>query len=62
MHRLGVAQECREIDESMSVHRLDHKPRPLAGAPALVEFNKSREEEGLFSKVSVLFKIVHDVT
>ena len=44
----------------MSVHRLDHEPRPLAGAPALVEFNKSREEESFFSKMSL--KTVHDVT
>ncbi len=60
MHCLGVAQKCREIDKSMSVHQLDHESRPLAGAPALVEFNKSPEEESLFSKMSL--KTVHDVT
>ena len=60
MHRLRMAQECGKINEGKSVHRLDHKPRLLAGTPALVEFNKRREEEGLFRKMS--FKIVHGLT
>ena len=60
MHCPRMAQECREIDVSKSVHGLDHKSRPLAGTPAFVELNKRREEEGLFGKLS--FKIVHDVT
>lgn len=59
MHRLRMAQECGEVNKCKSVHRLDHKPRILAGTPALVELNEGREEEGLLGKVS--FKIVHDL-
>ena len=58
MHCPRMAQECREIDVSKSVHGLDHKSRPLAGTPAFVELNKGREKEGLFSEMS--FKTVHD--
>ena len=40
-----VAKECREVDKSLSVERLDEDTRPSAGSPALVKFVEGGEKE-----------------
>ena len=53
---LGIAQECREVDDGTAIHIwLDHKSGFLAGSLAFVKFHESGEEEGPLSKMFLRF-------
>ena len=61
MQCLGIAQECREVDEGTAIHIcLDHKSGFLADSPAFVKFHESGEDEAPLSKMS--FGSIHGVT